>query len=125
MLKHVPVSVGELLDKISILEIKTDNITDATKLDNVKREHEYLIQCAVDCRFPEQETELKRVNQQLWIVEDKLRELEKQQDFGIEFVELARSVYKLNDLRAEIKKQINLLAGSVLIEEKSYENRTR
>jgi hypothetical protein len=116
----VPVSIGEVLDKISILQIKSERITDPDKLNNVAREFTYLAEAVKYHRYSELETELKRVNEALWDVEDKLRIAEKRQDFGDNFVALARSVYVLNDQRAEIKRQINLIAGSELIEEKSY-----
>jgi hypothetical protein len=117
---EVPVSVGEVLDKISILEIKSERIADATKRANVLRELDHLTLAAQDYRAPELEVELKHINQRLWDVEDELRLMEKRQDFGPEFVNLARSVYILNDQRAAVKKQINLAVGSELIEEKSY-----
>jgi len=119
MLK-VPVSVGEVLDKISILEIKSERITDSVKLTNVTKELECLKLATQNYRVPELEEELKNVNQQLWDVEDSLRLLEEQKDFGSNFINLARSVYALNDQRASIKKQINLATNSALIEEKSY-----
>jgi hypothetical protein len=116
----VPVSIGEALDKISILEIKSERICDATKRDNVLQELDYLTLAAQQHREPELEAELKHINQRLWDVEDELRLMEQRQDFGPEFVKLARSVYVLNDERAAVKKQINVLVGSELIEEKSY-----
>jgi len=116
----VPVSIGEVLDKISILQIKTERITDPDKLSNVIHELTRLTD-AVRChRSPEMEADLKQVNETLWDVEDKLRIAEKCQNFGDNFVALARSVYVLNDQRAKIKRQINLTAGSELVEEKSY-----
>jgi hypothetical protein len=116
----VPVSIGEALDKISILEIKSERICDAIKRDNVLQELDYLTLAAQHHREPELEAELKHINQRLWDVEDELRLMEQRQDFGPEFVKLARSVYVLNDERAAVKKQINVLVGSELIEEKSY-----
>jgi hypothetical protein len=117
---EVPVSVGEVLDKISILEIKSERIADPAKLANVLRELNHLTLAAQDYRVPVLEEELKDINQQLWDVEDELRLMEKRQDFGADFVKLARSVYVLNDQRAAVKKQINLAVGSELVEEKSY-----
>jgi hypothetical protein len=117
---NVPVSVGEVLDKISILEIKSERIADKDKLANVRRELDCLLQVAADHRVPDLESELKDVNAFLWDVEDALRVMESEQDFGDEFVRLARSVYVLNDQRAAIKKQINVAVGSALVEEKSY-----
>ena len=117
---NVPVSVGEVLDKISILEIKSERITDTDKLTNVRRELDCLLQVAADHQVPNLKSELKSVNERLWDVEDALRVMESKQDFGDEFVRLARSVYVLNDQRAAIKKQINVAVGSALVEEKSY-----
>jgi len=124
----IEVSNGEVLDKYSILQIKSERITDPTALNNIRRELESL-QPAVDAihslessgaLHTLQDQQLK-VNTSLWEVEDVLRGLEKSQDFGPSFVAAARSVYKLNDRRAAVKKEINLLTGSNLIEEKSYE----
>ena len=120
MVIKVPVSIGEVLDKISILKIKSSRITDTNKLDNVNRELEYLNACAEGFRLPELELRLKEVNEQLWDVEDALRVHESKSDFGDEFIRLARSVYVLNDERARIKKEINIQVGSELVEEKSY-----
>ena len=118
----VPVSLGELLDKITILEIKTERIADAAKLENVNRELELLrAACPTEMnRIDELRRELKAVNEQLWTIEDEIRDCERNGDFGRRFVELARSVYKTNDRRADIKRKINLVAGSRLMEEKSY-----
>lgn len=118
---EIPVSIGELIDKISILEIKSERITDADKLTNVRRELDYLLHVAADHRVPDLEPSLKEVNEQLWDVEDALRVLESKQDFGNEFVKLARSVYILNDQRALIKRQINKSLDSKIVEEKQYE----
>lgn len=116
----VPVSVGEVLDKISILEIKSERIADYNKLTNVRKELAELQSAAQQHRFPELEKELKSVNESLWDIEDRIRVKEKLADFNDEFIELARAVYITNDKRAEIKRQINLIAGSALVEEKSY-----
>ena len=124
----IEVSNGEVLDKYSILQIKSERITDPTALNNIRRELESL-QPAVDAiRSLESsgtlyslQDQLLEVNTSLWEVEDVLRGLEKSQDFGPSFVDAARSVYQLNDRRAAVKKEINLLTGSNLIEEKSYE----
>ena len=124
----IEVSNGEVLDKYSILQIKSERITDPVALKNVHRELESL-QPAVDAiRSLESsgtlhtlQDQLLKVNTSLWEVEDVLRGLEKSQDFGPSFVAAARSVYQLNDRRAAVKKEINLLTGSNLIEEKSYE----
>jgi hypothetical protein len=117
---EVFVSVGEVLDKISILQIKSERITDASKLANVRRELEHLKDAARDHRQPELESDLKSVNSHLWEIEDRLREKEKRKEFDAEFIELARAVYITNDRRAEIKRRINEITGSALIEEKSY-----
>jgi len=124
----IEVSNGEVLDKYSILQIKSERITDPTALNNIRRELESL-QPAVDAirslesagTLHSLQDQLLEVNTSLWEVEDVLRGLEKSQDFGPSFVAAARSVYQLNDRRAAVKKEINLLTGSNLIEEKSYE----
>lgn len=117
---NVPVSVGEVLDKISILEIKSERIADADKLANVRTELEHLVVIAANHREPRLEAELKKVNEALWDIEDRIRIKEKLQEFDEEFIKLARAVYITNDRRAQIKRAINELTGSVLIEEKSY-----
>ena len=122
---HVEVPAGELIDKITILEIKAARITDAGKLDNVRRELQVLCQArdAAIQGSAELDTltsQLKAVNQILWQVEDAIRDCERNQEFGPEFIELARRVYQSNDRRAELKRQINQLLGSRLVEEKSY-----
>ncbi len=123
----VPVSFGELLDKIAILEIKSERITDAAKLINIRRELDALNRtwsmhpaAAVD--ITDLRAALKAVNERLWVIEDDIRLQEKAQDFGAEFIRLARSVYFENDERARIKRDINLELGSAYVEEKSYEN---
>jgi hypothetical protein len=123
----VPVSFGELLDKITILEIKSERIADAAKLVNIRRELDALNRtwsmhpaAAVD--ITALRAALKAVNERLWVIEDDIRLQEKAQDFGAEFVRLARSVYFENDERARIKRDINLELGSAYVEEKSYEN---
>ena len=121
----VEVSIGELLDKITILRIKRDKINDPVKLANVLNELNSLetvvatsvtmtpeIACFVQ--------ELQGINEELWDIEDDIRECERQKDFGERFVALARAVYFTNDRRAEAKREINRLAGSRLVEEKSY-----
>jgi tetratricopeptide (TPR) repeat protein len=123
---RVPVSPGELLDKIAILEIKAERIADAGKLANVRRELEGLRQTR-DSSLPRSAeldalaAELKVVNEQLWDVEDAIRLCEQAGDFGPRFVELARSVYLTNDRRAALKRRINDVLRSTLVEEKSYE----
>lgn len=121
----VPVSPGELLDKITILEIKAERITDEAKLRNVKVELALLIQTwgqssvDHDAVSPLRQT-LKEINQALWDIEDRIRVKEAKKEFDQEFVDLARSVYVQNDQRAAAKKEINVLLGSQIVEEKSY-----
>tara|TARA_Y100001968_G_C19162558_1_gene621597 strand:+ start:279 stop:680 length:402 start_codon:yes stop_codon:yes gene_type:complete len=118
-----PVSLGELIDKITILEIKKDHMK-GSKLKNVAKElkslrfilHEKNIEID-DNLF----TKLKNVNKKLWDIEDRIRRKEKIQEFDKEFIEIARSVYKENDIRSSIKKDINRKLNSAIIEEKSYE----
>lgn len=116
-----PVSVGELVDKITILQIKVEKISDTYALVNILNE---LVQLKKIQVTPEPQaeivTELRKVNEELWEVEDRLRVLEKLKEFDAEFIALARSVYILNDKRARIKREINLFSGSDIIEEKSY-----
>ena len=123
---QVPVSVGELLDKLTILAIKLERIDDPAKLVNIAREHaalEAVVQ-AERLREPEGvtalEQELRAVNEQLWRIEDDIREHERQQRFDDGFIALARAVYRTNDLRAALKSRLNALTGSELVEEKSY-----
>ena len=121
----VEIAPGELIDKIAILEIKIARIADAAKLRNVRAEWETLTRArdAAIASSPEIEAEtaaLKRANETLWDAEDRLRECERNKDFGPRFVALARSVYVTNDARARIKRRLNELLGSRLIEEKSY-----
>ena len=118
----VPVSLGELYDKISILIIKKEKITDPEKLKNIQKELDTLQDIAekydIDGEF---HTSLYVINLKLWDVEDSLRIKEKKLNFDTDFIRLARDVYHLNDQRSEIKKAINLKYGSDIIEEKSYE----
>ena len=120
----VPLSWGELLDKISILEIKAERIVAASARGNVQTELAMLSaianELAGDRRLREWKRELKQVNEALWSIEDSIREKEAQAEFDQEFIELARSVYRTNDRRAHIKRDINLSLGSRLIEEKQY-----
>jgi hypothetical protein len=120
----VPVSWGDLVDRITILQIKRERLTDAAAIANVSRELAALapwdIALLADDSLAPLRAALVAVNQALWDIEDRIREKEASSDFGVEFVELARSVYKQNDRRAAIKRQINLALGSDLIEEKSY-----
>lgn len=121
----LPVAWGEVFDKLTILQIKADKLQDATKLANVTRERLEIEQVICDmARFPAQlpalVQALKEINALLWDVEDGKRHCERHQTFGQDFVELARKVYFGNDQRAAIKRQINELLGSALIEEKSH-----
>ncbi len=124
----VEISIGELLDKISILEIKLLNINDEEKSKNVYKELEVLnpyFQDLLDKYGIEIKglyIKLSNINKTLWNIEDDIREKEKAEEFDEEFVELARSVYITNDQRAAVKKEINLLTKSELVEEKSYSN---
>jgi len=128
MLVQAPVSLGEVVDKITILEIKTKHIQEEEKLKNVKNELDHLMQSLTQLLSGEQLTtlvplkqELLDINQQLWTIEDDIRDCERAKDFSEKFVELARSVYFTNDKRAEVKKRINIAFGSELVEEKSYQ----
>lgn len=120
-----PISPGELLDKVTILQIKSENITDTEKLANVLVELEVL-QNVVDNNIPQTDelrslcASLLGVNKELWVIEDDIRDCERAGDFGDEFIRLARAVYITNDKRADLKKQINIAMGSQLVEEKSY-----
>lgn len=121
----VPISPGELLDKITILRIKQERIPDASKLAHVKLELALLEQTWRDCGGASHdvaldERALHNVNERLWDIEDRIRDKEAKQSFDRDFIELARAVYVCNDERAAIKKRINLRLGSRLIEEKSY-----
>lgn len=118
MILHIPASIGEIVDKITILEIKQKMITNVDKLTNVARELALLTLFVKDLSIDSDE--LAEINWQLWQIEDHLRRKEAVAEFDDEFIMLARSVYKLNDTRAQLKKQINLAHGSGLIEEKSY-----
>ena len=127
MLLSIPVSVGEIMDKITILEIKAERILDAEKLANVTAELDTLRQLVTHdalntASIKALVAELKDINEALWDIEDDIREREYAKDFGEAFIALARAVYVTNDKRAEVKKQINLATGSTLIEEKSYED---
>ena len=125
MALKVDVSVGELLDKITILEIKSERVHDEEKLKNIRKELDLLrsIWSASPLSnhdISEQMTRLKAVNERLWDIEDNIRRKEADQAFDDGFVELARSVYKENDQRAAIKRELNVMLGSELVEEKSY-----
>ena len=123
----VPIAPGELLDKITILEIKLERMEDAAKLANVRIEFDALDavrreKLPASAELTGATARLKAVNEELWVIEDDIRDCELGGDFGPTFIELARAVYRTNDRRAAIKKEINLLLGSALVEEKSYKD---
>ena len=123
----IEVSPGELIDKLTILEIKAERIGDAEKLSNVKRELRMLRRVRDSAVELGEElailsAQLKSVNEQLWDIEDAIRICERDGEFGARFVQLARSVYRTNDVRATLKRSINRLLSSPLVEEKSYED---
>ena len=121
----VEIAPGELIDKITILQIKSERITAPDKLANVRIELEVL-EATRSRALPSSDAltaltaSLREVNETLWQIEDDIRDCEREGDFGPRFVDLARSVYKTNDRRAELKREINILLGSRLVEEKSY-----
>lgn len=121
---EIAVSAGELVDKVTILEIKSDRITQPDKLANVRRELDILgARLAPLLAEPAVEAlkaKLRAVNETLWQIEDDIRECERQQDFGETFIALARAVYRTNDRRAALKREIDELVGSEIVEEKSY-----
>lgn len=124
----VEVSNGELMDKLSILELKLKNIADSKKLKNVNMEYNELnplVQqlfkthnLAIKVLFQK----LAEINEKLWIIEDEIRQCERDKSFGEKFIKLARDVYFTNDVRSDLKKEINILTNSGVIEEKSYED---
>lgn len=122
-----PVSFGELIDKVTILEIKSERMSDAAKLANVRDELQILNELwnadahsRID--ISTERAELKRINEALWEIEDAIRLQERDQAFDARFIELARAVYHTNDKRAAVKRAINLKLGSRLVEEKSYQD---
>lgn len=122
-----PVSWGELIDKITILEIKSEQMSDPAKLANVKHEHDVLTKtrdsyAPLPSGLTSLSQQLKEINQQLWDIEDDIRDQERQKDFGETFIKLARAVYFTNDKRAALKGQVNELMGSDVVEEKSYQD---
>ncbi|KFL35558.1 DUF6165 family protein [Arenimonas donghaensis] len=124
---QVPVSFGELLDKIAILQIKSERMSDPAKLANVRAELSALETTwmghpAAGNDIARLRADLKAVNERLWVIEDDIRIKEKAQAFDDEFIRLARAVYFENDERARIKKEINLALGSAYVEEKSYQD---
>jgi hypothetical protein len=122
---RAPIGIGELIDKITILEIKSERISDQAKLRNVSNELKVLreLKSITGLDTPEMtpyEHELKTLNATLWDIENEVRELEARKNFGARFIELARSVYLTNDRRARTKQNINMAFGSQIVEEKSY-----
>mgnify|MGYP006082757711 CR=1 FL=1 len=121
----IPISWGELFDKITILQIKNENLTSKSALENVEREFKQLRSILIK-NFPARadaeqlETELRQINKKLWDIEDRIRDKERNTSFDDEFIQLARSVYIVNDERSRIKRRINEIFGSEFVEEKSY-----
>ena len=123
----IPVSPGEVLDKICILEIKSERMSDPQKLINVRTELALLKQSWAqsvvdDASIAKLHAQLKEVNEALWVIEDDIRDKERSGEFDQQFIELARSVYFTNDKRSKIKKDLNLYLGSEIVEEKSYQD---
>jgi hypothetical protein len=123
----IPISPGELLDKITILQIKAERITDPVKVANVKAELDLLSKVwsetvEIDAEINALTAELKSVNEALWKIEDDIRDEERGRRFGERFIELARAVYVTNDERANAKKKVNLHLNSTIVEEKSYQD---
>jgi hypothetical protein len=122
---EVPISVGELVDKLTILAIKSEKIADAGKRANIRREFDALEGVlkpllAATPTLAALQAELKSINEALWQIEDDIRDCERQRNFGPRFIDLARSVYQTNDRRAATKRRIDELMGSEIVEEKSY-----
>ena len=123
---NVEISIGEFFDKITILEIKKERISNANKLVNINKELDGLNNLLTRLTFSRDDVaqevvELRKINEELWTIEDDIREKESQKAFDERFIELARAVYITNDKRSEIKRGINLKLGSDFVEEKSYE----
>jgi len=121
----IPISPGELIDKITILEIKRESIVDKEKLSNINLEYKVLLETLENKIIASNEIDslrikLKTINKRLWDIEDQLRDLERSKTFNEDFIKLARSVYFTNDERSEVKKSINKLLNSEIVEEKSY-----
>ncbi len=124
---RVPISPGELLDKITILQIKSERIADPAKVANVTTELEMLEKVwreavSDDEVIRDLSAELRKINEELWDIEDDIRDEERNKRFGDRFIELARAVYVTNDKRAEAKKKVNLHLNSSIVEEKSYQD---
>tara|TARA_B110000858_G_scaffold172310_1_gene203374 strand:+ start:37 stop:423 length:387 start_codon:yes stop_codon:yes gene_type:complete len=126
MLIKIPVSTGELADKITILEIKKIKIKDKLKLADIKKEHKYLKEILVkkvnlNTHIKKEIAVLKKINLKLWNIEDRKRKAERNKNFGKSFISLARNVYIFNDRRAQIKLNINMITNSEIVEVKSYD----
>ena len=123
---NIEVSHGEIVDKLTILQIKKENITDPIKLDNIVKEYDYLLYIVEnDLKISTESSEyleLLSINKELWVIEDDIRDKERVKEFDDDFIKLARSVYYTNDVRAKIKKEINLKYSSGFVEEKSYQS---
>lgn len=123
---NIEVSHGEIVDKLTILQIKKENITDPSKLDNIIKEYDYLLSIVEnDLKISTESSEyleLLSINKELWVIEDDIRDKERVKEFDDDFIKLARSVYYTNDVRAKIKKEINLKYSSGFVEEKSYQS---
>jgi len=123
---NIEVSIGEFFDKLTILEIKKENITDNAKLVNIQKELDYLGARLESLPYSRDDVsdevaELKSINRKLWKIEDDIREKESNKEFDGAFIDLARSVYFINDERSNVKRRINIKLGSDFVEEKSYE----
>ncbi len=124
---HVPISPGELIDKITILQIKSERMTDPAKVANVRVELNLLESTWRESAHGKADIAaewdaLKKINEKLWVVEDDIRDKERAKEFDAKFIELARAVYVINDERAAVKRQINTKLGSRIVEEKSYKD---
>ena len=122
----IEISHGEIVDKLTILQIKKTNIIDPIKLDNIVKEYDYLLSVVendleISTESPEY-LELLSINNELWVIEDDIRDKERIKEFDNDFIKLARAVYYTNDVRAKIKKEINLKYSSGFVEEKSYQS---
>ena len=123
---NIEISHGEIVDKLTILQIKKTNITDPIKLDNIVKEYNYLLSVVennlgISTESPEY-LELLSINNELWVIEDDIRNKERVKEFDDDFIKLSRAVYYTNDVRAKIKKEINLKYSSGFVEEKSYQS---
>ncbi|MEH6649117.1 MAG: DUF6165 family protein [Motiliproteus sp.] len=126
---NTEISIGEFFDKLTILEIKQERISDPAKLANVNHELEVLNKILAGLTFDREQVaaevaSLKSINEELWVIEDDIREKESAKEFDQKFIEIARAVYYTNDKRCDVKRDINIKLGSDFIEEKSYEDYT-